>query len=275
MKMYYTDKINYNLELIYHNNELQKEFNYYKTKIPEKYSLFNKYNKIINFFQQNILYKQEKELWNNIDIRDKLIKNRIKYLNKSFSELTTYDILSGFKKSGIYYGYSRFNPLIIKKFHIDYNTKICYDPCGGWGDRLLGSLNIQKYIYNDLSPSIKSNIDDIINYFDIVNTVTYNKDACVFIPNEQFDTMFTCPPYFNTEKYECDSFDSIEAFQDFIDMLFNIFYNKDTCKTFGMVIREDLMHKNNYIQKFLLKTNKSHLAKTNKKINEYLYIFQK
>lgn len=273
--MYYTNKINYNLELIYHNNELQKEFNYYKTKIPEKYSLFNKYNKIINFFQQNILYKQEKELWNNISIRDKLIENRIKYLNKSFSELTTYDILSGFKKSGIYYGYSRFNPLIIKKFHIDYNTKICYDPCGGWGDRLLGSLNIQKYIYNDLSPSIKSNVDNIINYFDITNTVTYNKDACEFTPNEQFDTMFTCPPYFNTEKYECDSFDSIGAFQNFIDMLFNIFYNKDTCKTFGMVIREDLMHKNDYIQKFLLKTNKSHLVKTNKKINEYLYIFQK
>ena len=61
---------------------------------------------------------------------------------------STHVLLRGFKISGIHYGYSHFNPLIIKKFLEDTNAKICYDPCGGWGHRILGSMNIDKYIEN-------------------------------------------------------------------------------------------------------------------------------
>jgi hypothetical protein len=53
--------------------------------------------------------------------------------------------------------------------------------------------------------------------------------------------MFTCPPYYNIEEYECDSFESIEKYYEFIDSLFNIFYKCSNCNIFGLVIREDLL----------------------------------
>ena len=39
-----------------------------------------------------------------------------------------------------------------------------------------------------------------------------------FIPNEEFDTMFTCPPYFNVEKYECDGYTGFKDKKNLINL---------------------------------------------------------
>jgi hypothetical protein len=186
------------------------------------------------------------------------------------------DILNGFKRSGIYYGYSHFNPLWFKWFITEYNIKTCYDPCGGWGHRLLGSTDLDLYIYNDLSTSTYNNVNRIIEYFNIHNTVTYNNDAKTFIPTEQFEAMFTCPPYFNVEEYECGAFNNIEEYYSLIDGIFDIFYRSNNCKIFGLVIREDMLQdKYKYRYRFNLNViNQSHLTKY-KQYKEYLYVFMK
>ena len=244
-----------------------------------KLSLHTNHNVIIKYFQQDNFYRVEKLLWLDPIKREKLINNRCKYLNKTPEELTVYDILSGFKKSAMYYGYSGFNPLLAKWFFEKYNVKSCYDPCGGWGHRMLGATELDLYIYNDLSKSTYDRVNDIKYYFNMFNVVTYNNDARTFIPNEEFDTIFTCPPYFNVEKYECDDYAGFrdrEEFDKFIDDLFEIF-NKSNAKTFGMVIREDLI--GNYIDfdDFYPLTNStpSHLCKSKHKYNEYLYVWKK
>ena len=64
----------------------------------------------------------------------------------------------------------------------------------------------------------------------------------------------------------------------FIDNLFDIFYNKNSCKIFGLVIREDLLpEKYTYNEKFEISNKKSaHLTKSTIHNNkEYLYIFKK
>lgn len=258
---------------------LLNEFDYYK-KSKGKICSPNSYNNIIKFFQQDMFFKYERILFKDKNIRKKIIENRKKYLYKNEEELTNKDILYGFKRSGMYYGYSHFNPLIFKWFINEYNCKMCFDPCGGWGHRLLGAFDLDLYIYNDLSTSVYKNVNEIINFFNITNTITYNNDAYKFIPEQNYDSMFTCPPYFNLEHYECGDFGTYDDFLLFIDCLFYAFINKESCKYFGLVIREDLLDNDYKIlakEKYLINTkNSKHINKTlNHKNNEYLYIFDK
>lgn len=268
-----------NLFLNISDNKLFSEFKYYQNNIGKISSPNNK-NYIVKYFQQDEFFKTEKILFQNKDIRDKLINNRMKYLNKNYDQLTVEDILYGFKRSGLYYGYSHFNPLTFKWFINNYNCKICFDPCGGWGHRLLGSNNLDLYIYNDLSTSIYNNVNNIIDFFNIRNVKTYNKDAYDFIPEENYDSMFTCPPYYNLEHYECGDFETYDDFLLLIDCLFYAFYYKESCKYFGLVIREDLLdndYKNLASEIYLIKNKASkHIVKSiNHHNNEYLYVFDK
>ena len=267
------------LYIHYDWKRIKKEFKYYQEK-EGNLNGSTSFNYIIKYYQQNTFYKKENELISNSLIREKIIANRCKYLNKSRMELTTDDLLLGFKRSGLYVGYSHFNPLIFKYFIEKYDIKKCYDPCGGWGHRLLGACNLEKYIYNDLSQSTYNNVKRIIHDLKIKNVVTYNNDAQNFIPNENFDSMFTCPPYYNLESYECGDFESYEEYEKFIESLFNVFYSKESCKIFGIVIREDYLNekfKNKCIESFTINNkNSKHLTSTTNHINkEKLYIFIK
>ena len=267
------------LYIQYDYEKIINEYNYYKHK-DGNLNGSTSYNFIIKYYQQDIFFKSENELIQNNEIKERLINNRCKYLNKKPEDLTNSDLLLGFKRSGIYYGYSHFNPLIFKFFINKYKIKKCYDPTGGWGHRLLGSSDLNLYIYNDLSKTIYNNVKHIAKDLKINNTIFYNNDANNFVPNYEFDAMFTCPPYYNLETYECDAFNTIEEYNQFIDNLFNVFYDKKSCNIFGLVIREDLLddkYKNQCSESFEINNKKSkHLTlgtKHNKK--EYLYIFKK
>lgn len=270
----FKDKLNLNYD------NLINELNYYKTtngKLTTKY--IN--SKLIKQYQQDIFYKTEKQLWksNENNLRSKLINNRLQYLNiENENDITPEIILDGFKRSGIYYGYSSFNPLWIKWFLEEFNIDICYDPCGGWGHRLLGSQNIKQYIYNDLSKSIVNNVKNIIKDFNINNVTIYNNDASTFIPKEDFEAIFTCPPYFNTEVFPCGKFEDNQSYFNLIDGIFKSFYEKKSCRILGLVLREDCLQEK-YLSKIFEKHNlsiqRSHISKGKKTKQEYLYIFKK
>ena len=271
---------NNNIYIPYDNDRINDEFEFYLNHQGKQTGITTK-NFIIKFFQQDTFYFVEKELFKDKKIQDKIINNRIHYLNKSLEELTSEDILQGFKRSGMYYGYSHFNPLWAKWFYNKYNIKTSYDPCGGWGHRLLGSLDLDLYIYNDFSTSVFNNVNSIINNFELqCITQSYNNDAKDFIPTEDFECMYTCPPYFNLEHYECGDFELIDDYYKFIDSLFNVFYSKQSCHIFGLIIREDYLEnkwKDKVVEKFEIKQQRSnHISgggDHNKK--EYLYVFKK
>ena len=269
-------------ELTYLTNEdiLQKEFNYYK-RASGRLSGFSPKNEIVKFFQQDNFYIVEKELWKDEDVRNKLIQNRMKYLNKTEEELTDNDMLIGFKRSGMYYGYSHFNPLIFKWFIGKYGVKRCYDPCGGWGHRLIGAQDLELYIYNDFSYHTACACQDIANYFGMENVEWYNEDARECWPAHQFDfdSIFTCPPYLNIEHYECGDFKDYDDWAGLIDMFIVQFNELENVKNLGIVLREDLLpdFANNYTDKFYIPLHKSeHLMKdVSKKNKEYLYVWNK
>ena len=236
---------------------------------------------MIKQYQQDVFYKTEKQLWktNENNLRSRLITNRLQYLNiENENDITAEIILNGFKRSGIYYGYSSFNPLWIKWFLEKFNINVCYDPCGGWGHRLLGSQNIKQYIYNDLSKPIVNNVKTIIKDFNINNVIIYNNDASEFLPKEDYEAIFTCPPYFNTEIFPCGKFEDNQTYFNLIDGIFKSFYEKESCRIMGLVLREDCLQEK-YLSKIFEKHNlsiqRSHISKGKKTKQEYLYIFKK
>jgi hypothetical protein len=266
------------LEIERNDGNLVKEFEYFKNvDVSDRMRISNgNRNCIIKYFQQDIFFRKERELWKDNVVRERLLENRMRYAGKRM--LSANDILTGFKRSGIYYGYSHFNPLWFKWFIQKYDVRCCYDPCGGWGHRLLGGLCLEKYIYNDLSEKTKSNVDRIVKFFNLDNVKTYCNDARIFMPDERFDAMFTCPPYFNVEEYECGKFADINDFNSFIDSIFDVFIRKDGCNVFGLVIREDLLPENhrNYSERYTIQRNvKKYISGKENRNLEYMYVFRK
>ena len=176
-------------------------------------------------------------------MKRKLYANRIQYLKKDPDKITDFELLRGFKVSAIHYGYSHFSPYWIKKFIEEYNIQSLYDPTGGWGHRLLGAMSID-YIYNDLSKDTYEGVLDIENFLKenfstkIGNHKLYNEDASKFIPAEEYEAVFTCPPYFNVEDYGIGSFSSIEEYRSWWKRVVTLF-TKDSTRIAGIVIGSD------------------------------------
>ena len=274
-----------------HNNFKYGLYNYLEPTLHEEFTKCKELNitndtfgnisklgvNIIKYFQENLFYAKEKEIYANDPIkRRKLIQNRIKYLNKSEDELTVNDIITGFKKSGIYYGYSHFNPEWTNWFVNKFNIKTIYDPCGGWGHHLLGMLSCDKIIYNDINNKTCNNVISMKDYFNIDNLEIHCNDGTEYIP-EDVDAFFMCPPYYNVEKYgEEHIFKNIDDYKEFLNRIFDIWNkNKNKAKVFGLIIREDFVDliKYSYCEKYEIKMGNTHLCK--KKYKEYFYVFKK
>ena len=259
-----------------------KDFKYYKkllcTDLENATSIFHRVN-IVQYFLGNVFYKNEMDLYaNDPIIRRKLIQNRIKYLEKNEEDLNPHDLITGFKKSGIYYGYSHFNPAWTNWFINHYNIKTIYDPCGGWGHHLLGMLSCDRIIYNDLSTPVVEGINKMKDFFGITPLEVHNEDGSYYIP-DNVDAWFMCPPYFNIERYESGGFETIEDYIGFLNRIFNIWFNS-SARVFGFIIREDYYALLNDKYKVMLesmhslKIATSHFIKS-KKHKEYFYILHK
>lgn len=272
------DRIINGLSYSYSEKEMRSQYK----SILDKQGNFNSkpnYNKIILTFQPHFYEKENYLFKTNPIIRRKLIQNRIKYLNKSELELSDRDLLRGFKISGIYKGYSHFSPLWIKQFINEYKIKRLYDPCGGWGHRLLGSHDLDLYIYNDLNEKTLNGVKKINQFLNLNNTIFYNNDCSIFSPEQEFDAIFLSPPYYNIEDYG-SNFNSFKEYLNWINNIIKINNNKKY-KYFCLVINnkyeKDLLFffKNfKLIKKEILYNQKNHFNKDSN-FHENLIIFQK
>lgn len=229
-------KVKPSLVYFYSEEEIEKEL----TKVYNSKGHYNSRpfdNKAILTYQPHF-YEKENQLFKDLSIRTALIENRKKFLNKN--EFTDKELLRGFKISGIYQGFSHFNWEWVNAFINEFNVNSIYDPCGGWGHRLLGSLHI-KYIYNDIDIRTYSNTKSLYNmcksYLHIKNTCTfYNKDASVFTPKEKYEAVFICPPYWNTERYTDPKSSSNLSYEDWLTWFENMIKaSSKNCKKYVAV----------------------------------------
>ena len=165
---------------------------------------------VVKDAQRKVFYKRELELWNKNLLRNGkwgtvqafLYANRYKYLNKLPHELTDRMLLRAFRISGLHMGYTSFNSSLMRQVIEKYNVKSVYDPCAGWGERMMtcGKLGV-KYEGCDINSELFEGYAKLAELIDGFNPVLHNNDSANQLVVSDADAIITCPPYKGIEVY--------------------------------------------------------------------------
>lgn len=165
---------------------------------------------VVKDAQRKVFYKRELELWNENPLRNGkwgtvqafLYANRYKYLNKLPHELTDRMLLRAFRISGLHMGYTSFNSALMRQVIEKYNAKSVYDPCAGWGERMMacGRLGV-SYEGCDINSELFEGYKKLYEIIDGFKPVLHNNDSANQLVTGDADAIITCPPYKNIEVY--------------------------------------------------------------------------
>lgn len=173
---------------------------------------------IVKDAQRKVFYKRELELWNENPLRNGkwgtvqafLYANRYKYLNKLPNQLTDRMLLRAFRISGLHMGYTSFNSSLMRQVIEKYNIKSVYDPCAGWGERMMtcGKLGV-SYEGCDINSELFEGYENLANMIDGFKPVLRNNDSANQLVTGDVDAVITCPPYKNIEVYSEDGAENL------------------------------------------------------------------
>ena len=184
--------------------------------IPEEVDVSNMHlswrslSAIVKDAQRKVFYKRELELWNTNLLRNGkwgtvqafLYANRYKYLNKLPNQLTDRMLLRSFRISGLHMGYTSFNSALMRQVIDKYNVKSVYDPCAGWGERMMtcGKLGV-AYEGCDINAELFEGYKKLYELIDGFKPVLHNNDSVNQLVTGDADAVITCPPYKDIEVY--------------------------------------------------------------------------
>ena len=142
---------------------------------------------------------------------------------------------------------TNFSPIRAKTIYERFCPKngVIYDYSAGYGGRMLGALsskNNYKYI------AVEPNSDTYYNLLQLgqlINKTTnkqnffeiYQQGSEIFVPNQQIDLAFSCPPFFNLQTYSEEPTQSIIKFPSYNDWL--KFYVKPTIQNCYDSLKKD------------------------------------
>lgn len=161
------------------------------------------------------------EIWNNEDILRKAI--RWQFENETGSHNSKRFLNAACYKNG-FRTISNLHPsrvyLWIKKYGLIKPSGIFYDPCAGWGGRLLAcnSLGL-KYRAIDANKKLVEELNEMANYFNMDAKIIYGDSSNIndvkrLLGDEKVDLVFSSPPYFDKEIYSNDEEQSIIKYRD-------------------------------------------------------------
>jgi len=136
---------------------------------------------------------------------DKLLDKSIKKRMKSGSHINEAMMRKTFKVSGGAQTVSNFRPSVARWIYDKYGGDKVFDPCMGFGGRLIGAISSPKVKhYEGCDPNTKT-FDGLSkmakNLQDTTKVILNNIVVEEYEPKDKFDLVFTSPPYFDTEKY--------------------------------------------------------------------------
>lgn len=156
--------------------------------------------------------------WQDTELLKKvLIWNRKCHSTPYLSELKRgIYFCSGMTKSTMY------RPQLAKC--VTYGAKTVFDPCAGWGGRLLGSVaNGAKYYAFEPNTKTFDNLNRMVDFLDIRDHVQLINDDVLNIKEYDLPPMDICitsPPYFDLEIYtdeETQSINNTKTYSDWVD----------------------------------------------------------
>lgn len=154
------------------------------------------YKSAIMLWNQRFDYK-----WGTIQAR--LFTNRLKHIGKGPNELTNFEIMRGLHISGMVRGYSHFSLDGLFEFLERYNIKSVYDPCSGWGERMLAfSKSGVDYLGVDINEHLFDGYVSLVEQYGLDNVSFMIGDSSkIDLSHAHHDCVFTCPPYEGLEIY--------------------------------------------------------------------------
>jgi DNA methylase/HNH endonuclease len=167
----------------------------------------NRGRKLLNHFMYQVMIKGHTqgsptyiECWNDLQLREKLIRRMLTY-DESMSNgslLGCYGCLYG----RLY----NFPPNISKAIYNHVNAKRVLDFCAGFGGRLLGFWASAAEEYIGIDPNTEIPYTELLNFLlpfksKSARIITACAEDVNYEELGTFDTIFTSPPYFNTEIY--------------------------------------------------------------------------
>jgi len=182
---------------------------------------------LLNHFMLSVMIKGHHphkpnyiDCWNNLEIRRKLVQRMLKY-NSSMNNSS----LMGCH--GIKYGRPyNFPPNVAKALYNHVNARRVLDFCAGYGGRLVGFWASKAEEYIGIDPNKEIPYAGLIDFLQSETSVSKKfqiiQDRAEAVDYEKlgkFDTIFTSPPYFNTEIYSDDPSQSCHMYPQIKDWL--------------------------------------------------------
>ena len=168
-----------------------------------------------NFFSiENKDGKSFENMWTKSNLEKILKWNRSSHSTPYLSEI----------KRGLYFccGLTKntmFRPQIAKMICDDYKPEVVFDPCAGWGGRMLGVVSSgAEYIAFEPNTDTYKNLLRLAKFLNIEKKVKIICDDVLHINNYDLpnvDMILTSPPYFNVEIYNKESTQSITHFNTY------------------------------------------------------------
>ena len=174
-------------------------------------------SRVAKFYQFDVFYKRELGLFgskvfkNGVLLDVYLYANRLQYLGKTPERLSDPAILNGFTISGILKGYTEFDTTLMDQVIQKYNIRSVYDPCAGWGERML-----YCYLHDIDYFGVDVNHELVSGYYRMIAHYRMTKQSIVFGDASDVRAMpiaknavLTCPPYGSIEKYSSDGAENL------------------------------------------------------------------
>lgn len=197
--------------------------------IDDKQSDYDDYNIISSYFTDTVRAKGKKDSISVYDfygdVRNKgLILHVAKSRVKNYYDLTYQQKIYEVRESVYHLFGKRYEctshrvliPLIIYKL---FDAKKILDYSAGWGDRGIAAMSIgAEYTGIDPNPALHSCYAKMLDLFKPANKVQFLQ-MCAEDHNtdEEYDIMYTSPPYFTMEKYSENRTQSINRYKTYND----------------------------------------------------------
>lgn len=261
------------------------------TKLPlndnsQAFSRIAKRNQLHVFYKEEIGMWRENRLRDGIPLQIWLYYNRYKYVDKAPNDLSDLEVLRGFKISGLHMGHSVFDTSLMRQAVEKYNIKSIYDPCAGWGERMLfcRAHNI-KYLGVDINQELSSGYESMTRDYNITEQEVIFDDSATVCLSERYDCVFTCPPYGNQEIYSELGAENL-SYCDFlawwgrvVENSLNVnpryFMFQSNQKWLGELSSVVESHGFKLVDKFDAQVRASHMNRGTKKEFESLVVFEK
>ncbi len=272
-------------------HDYDKEYSWLPEKSLDVNPKQNILSNLIKRYQQDVFYEYEKALWvknpyyNRSTLQMHLYMNRMKYIKKNPNQISAFELLRGFTVSGVHKGFTVFNPSLMEKVIDKYHIKSVYDPCAGWGERLMTCHNKDvAYLGVDINEKLFDGYHRMIDDFGMKKQSVVNADSSDIVLDYRADAVITCPPYFNTEVYSENGAENL-SYDEFLDWWHKVVISsKQTkCKYFCFQINQKYKADMRFVvescgfkfvEELVLNKQASHFNKQTKKEFESMLVFK-